>query len=319
MTIKFKLTLVSLGVILSFIANFFAISYMGQKTAKYTTAKEILMDINIDILKLRKHEKDFLARKDIKYLDEFKKSVKHFDKNYQLEKNLLISEKIDISGLTDLKKLMSRYDNNFTSIVVLQKEIGLNPQNGLYGKLRNSVQKIQAMAKDTNDFALYSKVLTLRKHEKDFMLRRDSKYVDEWNGVYQETKKYIQNMPSNGDMLKNLENYKKDFISLFKAEKKMGLDENSGLKGNMRDTIHKTQGGFAEVKKDITSAKKKEDLLLEVLHIVLLAFILLLVLGFLYIISRNILKSLYDLEKTTKDLAQGDGDLTQRLHIKGND
>ncbi len=319
MTIKSKLVLVSTGVIISFIANFFAINYMEQKTAKYTIAKEILMDINIDILKLRKNEKDFLTRKDIKYLNEFKNSVKHFNDNIKFEKDLLISEKIDISGLTKLKKLMSRYDNNFTDIVVLQKEIGLNPQNGLYGKLRNSVQKIQSTAKETNDFTLYSKILTLRKHEKDFMLRRDSEYIDKWNIVYKETKNYIENMPSNSDMLKNLEAYKKDFISLYKAERKMGLDENSGLKGIMRDTVHKTQGSFTEVKKDITIVQEKENSLMGVLRKSLLAFILLLVLGFLYIISRNILSSLLALENTTKDLAQGDGDLTQRLTIKGND
>ncbi len=319
MTIKIKLLLVSSGVLLAFVVNFFAMNYMELRTTQYTTMKDILTDMGTDILELRKHEKDFLARKDVKYFNQFKKVVKHLKKNEEVENNLLVSEKVKNDGLVKLKKQTDRYESDFTSIVLLQKKIGLNDKDGLYGELRKSVHKVQSMAERGKEYALYSKILTLRKHEKDFMLREDGKYVDNWNKVYEETIQYIKENSSNSMLLNNLAKYKKSFLDLFKAQKILGLDENSGLKSKMRNSVHETEKSFANVSKDINLAQQKEESLLKTMHYSLIGSILLLLMGFLYSISKNILKSLHSLENTTKDLAQGEGDLTQRLVINGND
>jgi len=319
MTIKTKLLLVSSGVILSFVANFFAINYMEKKIAEYSTMKKVLIDIKIDILKLRKYEKDFLARKDVKYLNKFYNVVAHIDKNYILEKSLLKKEKINDGILLRIKNPLEQYKNDFTHIVMLQTDIGLDEKEGLYGELRNSVHKVQSMAEKSQDWVFYSKILTLRKHEKDFMLRKDGKYIDKWNKVYKNTVQYIKNHSGNTIMLNNLIKYRKDFLALFEAQKKMGLDANLGLRGKIQNGAHKIENVFSGTLRDINLAEDKKLSFLKTMHYILIGFMLLLIVGFLYAISRNILNSLYSLESTTKDLTEGDGDLTQRLAIKGND
>jgi methyl-accepting chemotaxis protein len=311
-TIKSKLTLISVGIISVFAINFIATNYTEQKTTTFDTILNNSDKIEINILELRKHEKDFMARKNLKYSQKLKKTYKQVTHELAIEKEALRKENIDTSKLNELKKLLDIYYTDFLHIVTLQKIIGLTPTDGLYGKLRSSVHKAQTMAKSSGDFALYSKVLTLRKHEKDFMLRRDGKYIDEFNKVF-------NSINSNSDISAALKIYKKDFLALYEAEKKMGLHEKDGLMGQMRTHVHKTEVDLKNAKQYIITAKEKHISFIKRIHIIITSVILIILLGSLYLISKNILKSLKSLEDTTKDLAQGDGDLTQRLEIIGDD
>ena len=49
----------------------------------------------------------------------------------------------------------------------------------LQGTLRKSVHDIESAIKEFNDAKLEAGMLTMRRHEKDYMLRRDTKYGDE--------------------------------------------------------------------------------------------------------------------------------------------
>ncbi len=50
---------------------------------------------------------------------------------------------------------------------------------GLSGSLRTAVHDIEARLKDIDNPRLTSWMLMMRRHEKDFMLRRDQKYAGE--------------------------------------------------------------------------------------------------------------------------------------------
>ncbi|WP_350639849.1 hypothetical protein, partial [Psychrobacter sp. CAL606-MNA-CIBAN-0158] len=53
----------------------------------------------------------------------------------------------------------------------------LTPESGLYGDLRLAVKKVETVLSGNADDALLVAMLQLRRSEKDFMLRRDPKYV----------------------------------------------------------------------------------------------------------------------------------------------
>ena len=58
-------------------------------------------------------------------------------------------------------------------------KLGLNEKLGLTGALRAAVHDIETRLKEINDPRLTIWMLMMRRHEKDFMLRRDQKYVGE--------------------------------------------------------------------------------------------------------------------------------------------
>ena len=61
----------------------------------------------------------------------------------------------------------------FAAVVETRKRLGLNENSGLEGAMRKSVHAIEARLKDFDEPRLTVLMLMMRRHEKDFMLRRD--------------------------------------------------------------------------------------------------------------------------------------------------
>ncbi|MEA3522913.1 MAG: methyl-accepting chemotaxis protein [Campylobacterota bacterium] len=319
MTIKAKLIIAAVAVTISSLLNFSLTGYVEHQIIKYKNSEENLLSIEIEILKLRKHEKDFLARKDLKYVQKFEKDLKIFKKEIQYEKDFLHSEDIDTQYILDLEKMISHYHEAFLQVVAIQKKIGLHSKDALYGSVREAVHKVQESAKSSNNDTLYAKVLTLRKHEKDFMLRRSSKYIDKFNHDIAQLDACLVKNFDNTDLLNDVRLYKKNFLALVKAEKIKGLNAQSGLMGEMRSTIHESEESIEKFEKEFLSITDEYILTLEEVALAIEISIMLMIIGFILMLAKSIVNSLNRLELTAKDLSEGEGDLTQRLEIKDDD
>jgi methyl-accepting chemotaxis protein len=64
-------------------------------------------------------------------------------------------------------------------LVAAETKLGLNEKLGLTGALRAAVHDVETKLKQLDEPRLTSAMLMMRRHEKDFMLRRDQKYVGE--------------------------------------------------------------------------------------------------------------------------------------------
>jgi methyl-accepting chemotaxis protein len=202
----------------------------GKINAKIETLKS-------GMLTLRRNEKDFILRKDLKYKAKFEKNFEILYKETQSLKKMA-DGKFDIKPINDYLVILQSYKNIFFKFVDKQEMIGLNEKIGLYGSLRDSVHKIQDIAKKSNNYELLSSVYDLRKQEKDFMLRRDLKYVDKYKS---KINKLSNSEVIDTNILTILNNYKSDFLKLVDAEIKIGLTSKDGIQGDMRNTIHKTE------------------------------------------------------------------------------
>ena len=143
---------------------------------------------------------------------------------------------IDTTKVKELDTIIHDYEAIFFKLIAKQKEIGLHPEDGLYGSLRASVHKVQTYAKTSKNHQLLAQVYDLRKQEKDFMLRRDMKYKEKF-----ESKISTLLATSSGDIKVHLDSYKKDFLALLKAEQEIGLMSKKGIQGDMRNVVHKSE------------------------------------------------------------------------------
>jgi methyl-accepting chemotaxis protein len=71
------------------------------------------------------------------------------------------------------------YQAHFVAVVEQKQKLGLDEKSGLEGRLRASVHDIEAKVDQLHEVPLLVTMLMMRRHEKDFMLRRDPKYGDE--------------------------------------------------------------------------------------------------------------------------------------------
>ncbi len=269
--------------------------------------------IESGVLELRRNEKDFLARKDTKYLDKFTKKVKNINNTLKSLENAFKKNNEELTEIKSLSKVLREYDSHFKALVKSQQLIGLNPKDGLYGELRSSVHEIEKLLGD-NDFKLLSNMLQLRRNEKDFMLRLDEKYFTRWQDnaaiFTNNINESALNASQKSQTIELLSAYEGAFQNLVEAQKEMGLNSNSGIQGVMRATVHQVD--------DITAkliAKTKDAVEDHIFYVDTLAYtasIIILVIALIIglIVSRNILTGITKLKTTMQNVSN-----TQDLSI----
>ena len=92
-----------------------------------------------------------------------------------------------------------------------------------------------------------------RQHQKDFLLSKDTDAVDRFSGAYAQAQGAITKLKgipglSDDTTLDSLESslarFRSTFLQIVEHQKLIGLDENSGLKGEIRQAIHDAEDIF---------------------------------------------------------------------------
>ncbi len=252
---------------------------------QFNMAQTKVQELKSDMLMLRRNEKDFLLRKDMKYKEKFSKNTLTLHQNVSSLEGILDNYRIDTKKVEEFDSIIRTYQNVFFSLIAKQKEIGLNPKDGLYGSLRESVHQVQAYAKSSQNNQLLAQVYDLRKQEKDFMLRRDMKYKEKF-----ESKIITLLEASTQEIRSPLEAYQKDFLALVQAEQEIGLSSRDGIQGNMRNIVHTSETLLKTMAKEVEVSALEEisTMKTQSFAITITVILLMLLFGRLFSTSINI-------------------------------
>ncbi len=81
--------------------------------------------------------------------------------------------------ISALQAAVGTYSGAFALVVTNQREIGLTEKDGLMGSLRASVHKVEEALKAHDEPRLTVLMLQMRRHEKDYFARVESRYRDD--------------------------------------------------------------------------------------------------------------------------------------------
>ena len=146
--------------------------------AEFETAEEALLitkELSIQFLLARRSEKDFLLRLDDRYAERHAKVGEEVRRLLDLLGANVPGQATDISAFVDG---YSKYDIQFRKVVETWRTIGFDEEKGLMGRLRASVHKVEERLNALGADKVKVTLLMMRRHEKDFMLRIDPRYVD---------------------------------------------------------------------------------------------------------------------------------------------
>lgn len=241
LSIKAKLFMVLLLFItVSVLTLVLYFNFIGTMQERYTQ-KATIQKIESDILQLRRNEKDFLKRK-------LKKYATSFSNHYRIMQRRIESLKRygEAKKLQKIKNILENYNKLFLKVVTVKEHIGLDHKSGLYGALRDAVHKVEAELFKQNRDHLTVLMLQLRRHEKDFMLRKLPKYIQKFHKrmstIIEEVKKDpVLQSAAKKRILQQLQTYNKDFLLLTEKERSVGFDHKSGLLGALRAQVHQTE------------------------------------------------------------------------------
>jgi len=214
----------------------------------------LVSDIQSNMLTLRRNEKDFLARKDLRYRQKFVDNHNVIQTNVQGLRSGLQENDIEDTKTNQLAEILDTYKSRFLAMVELQKEIGFNHQDGLYGRLRDAIHQVEDILIAQRKDQLIKDMLMLRRREKDFMLRNDIEYnrkFDKDMAVMQsDLSKVYLNQRVKKEISTALAAYEKGFKALVSATQQMGFSSKDGLHGEMRKSIHQSEGILNELRRD---------------------------------------------------------------------
>ena len=282
-------------------------------------------EINNYMLQCRRNEKDFFLRKDKKYLGKLNKNVAAMVKEAKILKN--IADYANLSKASkqaqDIINNADIYQKGFAVIVASYEKKGLDHKSGLQGAFRGVVHKLSEKMKEHKKSQLQIELLTLRKHEKDYLLRLDKKYVVKAHKTLDKLLSEYNNSDFSNEDRNNVENLVQKYRELFDALVK--ADEHiTKVKTDMRNVVHKIEPIVANLsqeaeklslnKIEATEIKASKKAMLAII-IGIIAVISGQLAGFL--IARTIINAITETIDGTKKIAQGD--LTHHININQKD
>lgn len=269
--------------------------------------------LQTNMLKLRRSEKDFLSRNDLKYKARFLEDYAITEQSINYLAQYYKDHSLDATGINNTMTAMRSYKEQFVALTALKEELGLTPKTGLYGSLRQAAHGAEQSFKDTSDYKALADYLMLRRFEKDFMLRQDMKYVDRFN-------KLIDTMvaDSSGTTKQNLTTYKKDFNAFVVGIEKMGLTAYDGLIGKLRTTIHQADESLEHLEKEVGAYIVAETASTKTQAYIIVSVISFIIVALNIYLSNSIIKPLMKLDTAIREINQTK-DLSKRANINSKD
>ncbi len=285
---------------------FSVVSISSYYEHKATSDEKNLFKTNIYLLEARKNEKDFFARKNLENAANAIAFIAKADSTARL---------IEHPEIEQLSKLFAAYRDVFTTVKNKMVEMGLTPTSGAYGSLRDAVREVEALVKEAQSTDLTATILLVRRHEKDYMLRGDDKYVDETRKT---VTVLISKVNSSGlppatkaTILQKIETYSQNFTLFVNLTKEIAT---------LTDTFRKSAHDIEPVLESLNSEKKAdaERASFFALISIIGAFVVLLLFSFITIrLAKKVSSSVAEIDTAADAVSKGD--LTRSVHVTSKD
>lgn len=195
------------------------------------------------------------------YLTQFDEKI---IKGLNICKNLQESDLLNQDNKQKIASIileLETYKASFDTIKSFQKQLGFKDW-GLIGEMRKEIHKVETDIGKLNFDKAKIHMLMLRRHEKDFLLRKDVKYKEKFDAEYLQFSNYLANQNLNKnkkmELKQDLTQYVNAFHKVIKKHKEIGLTEYEGLLGKMHQTEERIFPVLNSVKLYITDSKSNK-------------------------------------------------------------
>ncbi|PDT92361.1 methyl-accepting chemotaxis protein [Bradyrhizobium sp. Y36] len=191
---------------------------------------ELNSRIAVELLEARRAEKDFLLRSDpAKAQRQVEISRQAALDVETLRGKIAALGKGELAARIDaMNASLKIYQTRFTAVVEQRQRLGLDEKSGLEGRLRASVHGIENQVDQLQDSSLKVIMLMMRRHEKDFMLRRDARYGDDMKKRTAEFSASLNaaTIPDNAkaELRQKLADYQRDFSAWMESALKLAAE-----------------------------------------------------------------------------------------------
>ena len=320
LSIKQRLYLVVVATLIGIFVILLLSSNLNETELKLAKITNAFSKIEVLILQERKHEKDFLARRKLKYVHKFNKGMQELQRELKALQISMHASSLSTKELLKLKQSIDVYNEKFLKLVEKVKVIGFSEKEGLRGSLRQAVHEAEKRVKAINHKGLLSDILMLRRNEKDFIIRLSEKYLlkhaKNLKIFYKNVEKLALKREAKSAIVQSIRKYELAFNAFVEAYKELGLNENLGLLGQLRHAIHQTDASLQNMLKEankVLGSKYKSG---KISFYTVLVLTMVLLFGFITWIIRSITGPVL---KLSQEIAGNTNDLTKVYECSSKD
>lgn len=305
--------------------SFNGINGLANESVPILHENEMLMKTALD---MRRAEKDFLLY-DLKNpdfyevnssqnLDQFKRS---YDKalgiidsieEHNSRMNILDQEEIDES-----RQLLQSNHSSFLELVDLYKQKGFK-EFGMVGELRSSIHHVEGRLDSLeNNLEFQVAMLQLRRNEKDYFLRNDSKYIEQFKVNAEAFNVLIDNSDLDAsvksELKDELNHYLNEFQEISDMDDVIGRAGNAGKLGEYNASSMHLLGVLELNNRTIADSVKDDSMILQkaIRFTTTVVIALSILIGFA--IPVLVLRPIKTTNSVVSELSKGEGDLTVKM------
>ncbi|WP_417537665.1 methyl-accepting chemotaxis protein [Marinomonas sp.] len=322
MLIKHKLILNTALLVVALVAMLGLFYNTESNLEKLNSAKNLVVHQQVNMLTLRRHEKDFLARLDLSYEKQFNETISALFADQDQLADVMAEFSIDTNILSELTQDFKEYQTDFNAVVNASTELGLTPETGLQGVLRGAVHNIESELSALNQDVLLVMMLQLRRHEKDFMLRSNPKYIASFNKTLDQLESAVRSASLPTDktqlLLSLADQYRQGFTQYADGKKALGLTSKEGKLLVMRESIHKTETALDALEAQLSKVIDDKSSFAMLLTTILCGVIIIIGVMVAWVINRTINAALETIQSTMRDI-QTTHNIGLRVDLPPND
>ncbi|MBY7835110.1 methyl-accepting chemotaxis protein [Vibrio fluvialis] len=287
MNIKQKLYLLGFIAVMGIISLVITTTHFARQTNELSSAIGLVEKLEIRLLNLRRNEKDFLLRKDAKYLDTFKQNSELF---LSMESQLsTILTNHNLASSAALRADLLKYKQGFEQLVGAYQVLGLSDGDALLAKYH----ALLAQAENGSDAET---LLALANFDEAVKAGKmlDMPVLSQYSALVQAARGVIE------------------------QEKLIGLAYNEGYLGNTRSLSHNVEEQFKTFSETLTAEVSKMRSELDVIKQIVTVIVVIVILGFIWQISRSINLQVQRLLQVMQNIASTNN-VGLRTDLQGRD
>ena len=152
---------------------------IGRETTladEYTQMALLAGKVDANALQMRRREKDFILRNDMKYAERYNKAADAVLVALTEMDKLSVS-RAEAANIAEIRARVAEHVALLEQLVAVTQRLGFDETQGLQGSLREAVHEVETKLNEFQLNDLTVKMLMMRRHEKDFIMRGDDKYI----------------------------------------------------------------------------------------------------------------------------------------------
>ncbi len=320
-----------LAIIVSLLLVFLTITTIVQalRIKGNYLAISLMENIITNHLKIQKFEKDFLQQDVVNtdfFLTKSSHNTKSLDSIHQNSK-LLIGQLTNNKTINSIEqeRLLEKINEGFATVsqkfdilgeAIFQKGF---KDYGLEGEMREKIHNVEKSLSNADNLKLQVMMLTLRRHEKDFLLRNDMSYRTKFDEVALNFLALTANDQSDfsKEVTANLKAYQTSFHKLVEIQTQLGFGTNKGIINELSVENEKLANDLSKLQDQIKEgASNQITRSINVIVVIALIFFMLILL-IIFRVSKYINKSINHLKEYITKL--GKGELPNKIESKNDD